>query len=154
MIFLEAWFNELDKYRFQRELLQIIMEAIDPKDVGIKRHPNNIHNEQLYYKNNIIEGISSFELNNIYYSLNDKILISIISTASLTPKIIYDEEPYVIFLFKIFWSRYYYPEWRDTEKVIHKIKRSYDDPSKIMIPETISELKVYLKKMNSVLLEE
>lgn len=154
VIFLEAWFNDLEKYMFQVELLQIIADIIEFENIGIKKHPNNINNKDIYEDNLIIEGISSFELNNLYYSLNEKVLISIISTACLTPKMIYDEEPYVIFLYKIFLSKYEFSEWISTEEVILKIKRNYRVPSKIMIPETISELKGYLNSINIMIGKE
>ncbi len=145
IIFLEAWFNELVKYRFQRELLENVISIVGDINVGIKKHPNSINDDKLYENDNVIDGISSFELNNMYYSLKDKILISIISTASLTPKMIYDEEPYVIFLYKIFLSKCECSEWGDIEEIIYKVQKSYREPSKIMIPESLSDLKLYLK---------
>ena len=150
VIFLEAWFNKLDQYEYQRELIQVVIDAIGSENVGIKKHPNGICKVDLYKNNNVIEGISSFELNNFYYSLNNKIIISIISTASFTPKMIYDEEPYVIFLYKIFLLRFTCPEWNETGKVIEKIKSNYKKPSKIIVPESINELKKYLNQLSVI----
>lgn len=153
IIFLEAWFNDMEQYMFQNELLKIVIDVIGIENIGIKKHPNNINNTNLYESRSLIEGMSSFELNNIYYSLNDKILISIISTACLTPKMIYDEEPYVIFLYNIFLSKYKFPEWSDAEKVIDKVKKTYRIPSKIIVPETIDELKECLRNINIIMRE-
>lgn len=147
-IFLEAWFNEFEKYKFQEKMLQIVVDTIGSENVGIKKHPNDICNVDLYKKYNIIEGIRSFELNNLYYTLNNKILISIISTACLTPKMIYDEEPYVVFLYRIFLSKFEYKEWIYTEKIIYKIRSRYRTPEKIMIPESLSDLKRCLNRID------
>ena len=63
---------------------------------------------------------------------------------------IYDEEPYVIFLYKIFLLRFTCPEWNETGKVIEKIKSNYKKPSKIIVPESINELKKYLNQLSVI----
>ena len=70
--------------------------------------------------------------------LGSDLLISIHSTALLTAKILYDKEPYVLFLYKIV-IRHDWPYYERMEEVVRRFKASYRDPEKIFIPETIEE---------------
>lgn len=73
-------------------------------------------------------------------NFDDKLIISVHSTACLTPKILFDKQPYVIFLYKLVIKHDWY-FFKEMEKVIELFKNSYSDPSKIMIPETLAEYK-------------
>lgn len=71
-------------------------------------------------------------------NISHDVIISIHSTACLTPKILFDKEPYVILLYKIV-IRHDWPYFEMMDRVISAFKSSYIEPSKVMIPETIEE---------------
>ena len=70
--------------------------------------------------------------------IGSDLLISIHSTACLTPKILYDQEPYVMLLYKIV-IRHDWPYFERMDEVVRRFKESYRDPDKVFIPETIEE---------------
>lgn len=86
----------------------------------------------------------TIDLTNILWELiinkidiSEKILIGNFSTAMITPKILFDKEPTLIFLYKIFdiKNQDYYDE------IVEKIKMKYSNGDKILIPQNMEELK-------------
>lgn len=147
IVFLEAWFSEKEKYELQQLFISILEETVETGVACLKKHPNDRNNFNFDTKLPVINDFGSFEVKNFFCSMNDYIFVSIISTACLTPKLIYDEEPTVIFLYKIFLNHYIYEEWIETDKVIRRIRSSYKKPERIMIPENIEEYRECLKKI-------
>ena len=70
------------------------------------------------------------------YVDDDSVLIAISSTACFTPKIIYDMEPTVILLEKLFDN----DTNRGVSGYFESVKGIYKDKSKVFIPESIEEL--------------
>ena len=67
------------------------------------------------------------------------VLISDYSTAQITPKLLFGEEPYLIFLFLIMgYDKSFTDLWMLD---VQKIKSVYKTPSKIFVPNTIDELR-------------
>lgn len=87
-----------------------------------------------------------WEIYNFYNKLEKKILISYNSTACFTPKIIYDEEPTIIMLFKIKELGIKNENYNDA--FLKNIKKIYKDPQKIIIPTTFFELKKVVAILN------
>ena len=70
-------------------------------------------------------------------------LISIHSTALLTPKILFDKEPYIIFVYKLVPLPYEHGLFDRTLKLFIE---EYGDPNKISIPENIEEFKESIER--------
>ena len=103
----------------------------------IKSHPSD--------KSSRIDGVKYFDNSDYPFEIiaansdiNDKILITLSSTASVTPKIIFDKEPVVILLYKMFsdslleWNDYY-------DTFFQKVKESYKSKNRFFIPKTYDE---------------
>ncbi len=75
--------------------------------------------------------------------INDRCLVSINSTALFNPKLLFDEEPYLIFVYKLVKLFYDYSMFEET---IMRFKEEYRDKEKVMIPETIEELETCMNK--------
>lgn len=78
--------------------------------------------------------------------IDNTCLVSINSTALFNPKLLFNEEPYIIFVYKL--VKLFY-DWSLFEDVIKLFKQKYKDQSKIMIPETISEFEKCLESVKS-----
>ena len=80
----------------------------------------------------------------IHQDFTDKILITFFSTAVFTPKMLYGQEPTIILMYKAFGS---------TVNINHKddlcksIVSTYNDKSKVIVPESLEELTVALNNI-------
>ena len=130
----------------QLKIIEIISEVIGPEHVGIKMHPRT---QGDVYKD-ICKTINikiPFEVLELNFDINNKILISILSTACLNPKIIFNEEPYIILLYKIVDLNATDDAFLD---IVSKVKDSYNNKNKFFIPETIEELKTILVELAKI----
>lgn len=111
----------------------------------VKSHPSD--------KSSRIDGVKysgssgcPFEIIAANSDIDGKILITLSSTASVTPKIIFDKEPTVILLYKLFsdslleWNSYY-------DAFFQKVKESYRDKNRFFIPKTKDELEKNIKSI-------
>ena len=104
-----------------------------------RTHMDNVNN----YEEADPDQIWELQLLNMP-GIDDKLFISIHSTASFTAKLLFDKEPFLIM--------YYRLGDKDVTKVtdvfesaVKKFKESYSAPAKVMIPETIEEFKQCLR---------
>ena len=105
-------------------------------DMIIKYHPRDIRCN-LKEKNFSNDGIP-FEYYCNYNDLNSKLIISSFSTAAFTPKILYGQEPYVVFLFNILGKGMI--DGADREVLYNYLKNIYSNKEKVRAPETIDYL--------------
>ena len=81
--------------------------------------------------------------------LNNKLFISIHSTACFSAKMLFDKEPYVILFYKLGDDEVTHVT-EEFEQIVMRFKNSYSDPDKVMIPNNIEEFKeavrTYVKK--------
>lgn len=77
--------------------------------------------------------------------INDEcVLIAFCSTAQITPKMLYDKEPYLVFLYGLFDC-----EWIEGyANLVDRIKSSYKNKEKVLIPQTIEELESILNNFS------
>lgn len=71
-------------------------------------------------------------------------LVSVCSTASFTPKFLYEKEPYVIFINKIY-DQYRKNDLIKFNDIINNLKTTYSNPNKIFVPNTVDEFKKALQ---------
>ena len=115
------------------EVLKVLREYRD--DILFCPHPRYPTSDDAFDISdpNQIWEIKSMNLPDI----NNKCLISIHSTALISPKLLFDYEPYVIFTFKMINFDYYW----DFDGTVTPFAKLYSDPKKVMFPETLEELK-------------
>jgi len=107
----------------------------------IKPHPREkrrLLNFKTYEENQL-----PFECNCAIQTMNNKILISTFSTACVVPKMLFDIEPIVIFLYKIFQGIRVNNSSLD-ESFCTAFRNTYKDKSRVLIPNSIEELKSLL----------
>jgi hypothetical protein len=142
----------MQEFEFLEEkIYQIIDEKIQDKKVCIKLHPRAEKKQIKNFK--ILSTIGPWEsaINDID-DIESKILISISSTAIITPKLMCNKEPYVISLVYIFeeYMKEILEDYNYTEKLIQlleKVKDSYKDKEKFFMPKNIEELEEVLEKI-------
>ena len=80
---------------------------------------------------------------------DNHILIGGFSTAQLMPKILDGAEPYLIFVYKLFFDSKELSStfWKSTETFIYKFRDQYKNKNKVFIPETMEEFKAILEKL-------
>lgn len=141
----DAVFDEilLNVVEFSRKYFQ-------KKNIGVKLHPRRVKdiygNMNQWGRQNVpMEIIFS----NMRGDLSEKILIGIISTTSITPKIIFDEEPVIISLHKMAYNcKCIQQEFLTSYTgVFEKLKKLYRAEHKIFSPETAEELDIILKSL-------
>lgn len=87
----------------------------------------------------------------------DTILISVYSTAMLTPKLLCGKEPWLLFTYPLYreclsekWGRL----TEDMEFMAQRIRKIYQHPEKVICVEKISDLEYYIGKRNDVCYDE
>ena len=117
---------------------------------GFKNHvvyiPHPRHKDEKTYKLDYSNKKQIWELKQLSIDdLEEKLLISIHSTACFTPKILFDKEPYVLLFYKLCDDKVTSRNSRFDEFVEQFIQR-YRDKEKIMIPETVEEFKECIER--------
>lgn len=135
-------FNENGKKKYYNIIEKL--ETFWKSELVMKKHPSDKKKKHLNIKYCECSDIP-FEIIIGNSDVNNKILISVFSTATITPKILFNQEPKVILLCKIFQG--YSKECN--EKVIkffEKVNELYH-AEKYYIPETENELFEILDKL-------
>lgn len=145
-VFLSTWFEDEDKYKLQQFLIQQFLKSIENSKCVIKVHPSD-RKINMFPNVECLNDSCCFEILNLNFNFEKNVFITIISTAAITPKIIYNQEPVIIFLFKIFQKRYI-DEWRDIEVPIRKLLAEYNHKERIFIPESMEEFTNILGHLN------
>lgn len=134
---------EFDKEAFWKSILSIL----DLNKVIVKAHPRQ--------KNSTLSGTDvqishnhtmPWEIEVLNHNMNNKVLITIFSGACLSSKLLFEEEPVIIFLYKLLPVDYSFLG-EEIVNFANKIGDLYQDKSKYFIPETIEELQVYCHKI-------
>ena len=127
-------------YSLLDQILQQISECFGPDNIMVKKHPRDITPAQDGYHVYKYNGLP-FESICLNSDISSKVVIAVRSTAAITPKLLLDQEPRVIALYKILGDY--------TEKMDHMYracKALYQDPERFAIPETLDELSEVLKR--------
>lgn len=134
--------NEIDK------ILKSINENYSQQFI-VKLHPRFVNRTQLedikIYSNSEIPW-EIIALNN---NIENKIILTYFSTIAFTNKILFDSEPYLIFLFDMIEIKKYKQLSSSSKKIFEDFQKTYKDTEKIFIPKNISELKEILIKLNN-----
>lgn len=122
------------------EKLEGVYSILNGENFLYKTHPNEvlngIHNRFEIYHTNL-----PWELN-INLCEDSNILISVFSTAAITPKILYNKEPRVIFLFRLLQPYLFF----QAEEFLVRVRNSYQSKDRVVAPRTIKELSEILSK--------
>lgn len=75
---------------------------------------------------------------------SNKVLISVISTSMYIPKLLFNQEPILVFLFRLIPAFSNEKRAKSFYEFVLRLRSLYSDPSKVIIPETEEELFAYL----------
>lgn len=142
-IFLDAWFvNKIDKADSDK-IFSMIWDIIGERLV-LKPHPSNYKTLKNNKKGNIIiDSKDNFEIIYMTNRGKDITLISAFSTACLLPKIIFNAEPKVVLLYRLYKR---YPDiWKDGEELYLRVQKDYTNPNSFLIPSNQAELEEALR---------
>lgn len=132
------------------DIYRLITKKLGKKNVIIKRHPRDTsyENKNLnYYDYPEIP----FEHICMETDMSKKIIISYFSTAAVTPKMLFDQEPFVIMLYRLIGSN---RGKKDNFGLLFEtVKKAYKDPHCFFIPKSIKELEKGLEIISSKILE-
>jgi len=129
----------------EKQILNILYSEFQ-NDLLIRKHPKSEDNhyalgKDIRYDNNGAQ----WETICVRKLHDSNILVGIHSTALVSPKLICNKEPYVVFLYKVF-------GFQDEEKLntfVGKIKNMYADKEKVFVPENLDELSEILLTIQS-----
>lgn len=124
--------------------LNAILSVLSGTQFLIKDHPHFTHSKKIsqeykqYTLQNVFVDQRNFLLESIFLhiDLNDKVFITQNSAVVLHPKYMFNQEPYIIFTYKL------YPVDGSvfSEKMATDLRSMYQKKDKILIPETIEEM--------------
>lgn len=142
--------QNIDRAEIRKMLLKladVVSGVIGKEELLVKLHP--MSGELAAYSSELTTYCSRvpFEVLMNTCHMGDKILISLFSTACFSPKYILDEEPYVIFLYKIMKFDTYIEFNAQFLHGVENLRRSYTKPNRIIIPETTEEMMEELKRI-------
>lgn len=127
--------------------IELFTQAVDylNRDACIlKKHPRSTSERVKAIGLDIMQGNFPWELYCLNYDFSDNVLLSISSTALLNPKLIFDCEPTLIFLYKLVTPKVAYHTQAVT-KHIENVKNLYRGKN-FYIPESQEELKKILSE--------
>ena len=109
------------------------------KDVLYIPHPR--HKDEKTYELDYAIRKQIWELKQLTITdLDEKLLISIHSTACFTPKILFDKEPYILLFYKLCDDKVTTRNQR-FDQFVERFTERYRNRDKIMIPESVDEFK-------------
>lgn len=133
------WLSQiLSRDNLNKDLDFLLESLIKYKDtVEYCPHPRNVMNNIYNFDESKKGQIWELRILNMK-DINNLCLISSHSTAMLSPYMLYDMQPYLIFTYKMV-NNSIIPNIDNFELIVNKIKELYKDSSKIMVPQTIEE---------------
>lgn len=126
-----------------------IIDIVGTDNLTVKLHPRDYEEKKSginYYAHNSIP----FEITYLLSNNNLKCIIGFRSTAFMTPKTVFDDEPYLIFLYKLVHAKDSSSfDINSNEQLCNNLKALYKNRERVMIPESIEEMKANLRLVMS-----
>ena len=145
IIFFDSPFSSNKINKKQLEIIDFFIETLKDS-FCIKVHPATLLKHDKYSKS-ISNVHSSIEMLCLNTDVSQNVFISIMSTVGISPKLMFNQEPVVIYLYKLLnIDKTKFGEYFD---FLEAFSHSYTKPNQFFIPESIQELKLILKNLNS-----
>ncbi|UBH09362.1 alpha-2,8-polysialyltransferase family protein [Macrococcus armenti] len=126
-----------------KNYLDLIKRIKSLEEIVVKKHPRSILDNDIDQLN----FNKAFELLLLSNNLNDKVLIAFTSSAMVTPKMMFNQEPIIVILYKLLDIDV---GGNEVEKIISKLKHLYKNKEKIIVPETIEELESIIENFKEI----
>ena len=133
----------------QKIIAQKAVEKLGKKNTIVKLHPSS---RDVHYGEgvHIFSGKLPFEVVLSTKSMNDKVLISIFSTACMSPKLDFNQEPYVIFTYKLYGDMFCLNKLYLDQ--IKQLSSCYNAKGRIFVPENMVEYTQILESIKEKIL--
>lgn len=126
--------------------ISTVLEIANPRDVICKPHPRSLSFSQTGVR---IYSESGVPMEALYSSMDDmgeRILISCTSTAAMTPKLLFGQEPYIFDIYQLVSGQ----ANSVNEAMLDKIESMYTDKSKVIRIKSYEELKTSIARILSI----
>lgn len=130
----------------QCKMAEILTKAFGKENFVVKMHP---HTMIMPYSENVptYTARCPFEILMSAVDIENKILVSTISTAAMNPKMILDAEPTIIFTVKFVGYEKTEEEMKELVAIVDRLKAIYRNPEKVIVPENIEEFEQVVNKL-------
>lgn len=134
------WNFNLDNKQYIDSVEKLLLQESNTYNFKIlhRPHPRECVDKELFSKDdisNMWELVCESEIN------NNHVLISWFSTAQFSPVMLYNTQPWLVFLYKLYKSEKWIDSLKSKDEMIQHLKKVYSEPERIIVPETLSELK-------------
>lgn len=135
------------------DILDSVLNSSFDKQVVAKIHTGNTAHAENFaksYEDRIYVDRNIYIFEALYAQLDnpsDKVLVSCASTATLNPKFMFGEEPYVIFTYRLY-NTYRQVGIERDDWIANALLDAYEDKSKVMIPNSMQELKDMIRRIH------
>lgn len=125
-------------------LIEKLLESVNKYSVIIRTHPNNTKSREGFakdYEETTYVDRRNALLECIYpnVDIENKLIITYASSSAMYAKTMFDKEPYVILIFRLY-HQYHEHGDKNAEKYAQDMKELFSDKSKVYIPNTIDEI--------------
>lgn len=127
----DSYFNK------EKEVLETLHKKLGD-EISVRMHPRE-SDKASYKKFTLMDNTSMWEMICTEKIDNNNTLISFFSTAQFTPKMLYNKEPNLVFLYKLF-DNCDSGVVRRIEALIEELRETYIEKERILIPETVDDL--------------
>ncbi|MGI5874421.1 MAG: polysialyltransferase family glycosyltransferase [Bacillota bacterium] len=139
-------FDTIPAAEFYNEGIYIYDELVDKilrqGNIVIKQHPRN---KEFKYQAEYIENVSvPFEVMCSEADYSNSVFFTSFSTAVFTPKLIYDQEPMIVFLYKIL-KEYRRDKNQNCDMLVECLRHMYKNPEIVLTPRNQDELTMIIK---------
>ena len=135
------------------EILKALMEAFPSGQVAAKIHTGDPLHAETFAKEveeRVFADREVYIFEGLYAQMherNRKLLVSCISSAAINPKFMFGDEPFVIFTYRLY-SDYRTRPIEGDDWIAKALLDAYSDKSRIMIPNSMEELKTMLREIS------
>ncbi|MBR1443323.1 MAG: hypothetical protein IJ583_07305 [Firmicutes bacterium] len=151
IIFLTQPLSEIKKsdkcIQLYEEIIKLTKNKLG-KNIIIRIHPRDNQDPQIYGNIPIDLSSSLWELICANHIESNYILMSVCSSSQIMPKIIYNNEPNIIFLYQIFKEYIKDDVYIRFNNIFNLIKNYYLNKEKIYLPNNIEEFVSIMEKFN------
>ncbi|MBC2871089.1 hypothetical protein H7271_05655 [Bittarella massiliensis] len=135
------------------KLLTQICRVVCKSQITLRLHPTRMPDDQEYSGNSVEVAPAvdiPWEVLLLNMDLQNKVFISINSTACITSKMVFDQEPFVILLYELVpeCMAFHADGGKTMKMFFEKIRCSYRNPERFFIPKTFDELHNVLESIS------
>lgn len=135
--------HSFNKYEF---IQNYVTPFLNIERVLYRPHPSEVGYNK-YISFSIDDKQNMWELDCINNISDNSIILNFYSTAAVTPKLLFDKEPYLIFFYKFFDC--YQPHIAEYTAFIEKIRNLYRIKNKIIILDKIEDIPICLSNLTN-----